>query len=472
MALLHPAAREPLTKPIPALVRRIRAIAPLHLASLVFFVAFAGQAVRNLVDWAGFAVVVLALFAVTLIRLGPVAGAGSLLRSVPRSLLLFVALSAASIAWSQYPTASVLGVAIQVVTALTGVLLASALGWSSLLEALWRAVTWICGLSLGFELVVSLVIGHPVLPPVLPADGQPASYYWSADQLLVGGPIQGIVGNRNLLAFVALLGLIVAGLRMFEHARGRLNALVWTAVFLLCIGLTRSATVVLAVVALLAVVAVLLAVRYLPWRLRRLLYPGGAALLLALVSYAVIHSATIFSLVGRDDDMSGRAEIWSKVLHLAAEHPVLGWGWVSYWVPWVEPFKGLVVIDHTPYFQAHNALLDILMQLGAVGAIAAIAVAGWASSRAWRIAVAPVDALGRPAAYRARTLAPVLLLGALLIQSLTESRLLIEGNWLLLVVLCVLVKRDSPPSGSTRLTQRPPREAREQKAERVPLSPL
>lgn len=471
MALLQPAAREPSITATTVLARRIRAIAPLHLASAVFFVAFAGQAVRNLVDWAGFAVVVLGLFALTFVRLGGLTSARSLLRSVPRSLLLFVALSAASIAWSQYPAASVLGVAIQVVTALTGVLLAAALGWSSLLDALWRAMTWICGLSLVFELFVSVVIGHPLLPPVLAQNGQPASYYWSADQLLVGGPIQGIVGNRNLLAFVALIGLIVAGIRMLDGIRGRVATLAWSGVLLLCIALTRSATVVLAVAALGLVALVLLAVRYLPFRLRRLLYPGGAVLLLAAVGYGVIHSATIFSLVGRDDDMSGRAEIWAKVLHLATEHPILGWGWVSYWVPWVEPFKGLVVIDHTPYFQAHNALLDILMQLGVVGALVAVAVAAWACARAWRIAVSPVDSLGRQTPYRARTLAPVLLLAALLIQSLTESRLLIEGNWLLLVILCVLVKREAPPIGSTRLAERPPRRPA-RRIERAPLSPL
>ncbi|NQX11139.1 O-antigen ligase family protein [Microbacteriaceae bacterium VKM Ac-2855] len=453
MALLHPAARGTLARS----VRWIDAIAPLNLATLVFFVAFAGQAVRNVVDWAGFAVVVVAVFALTLVRLRRIRPARALVASVPVPLLLFVAFAAASIAWSHYRSASLLGIVIQLLTAVTGILLATVLSRGNLLEALFRALCWICGLSLVFELVVSLVIGHPLLPLTMRLDGQPASYYWSADQLLVGGPIQGIVGNRNLLAFAALLGLILAGLRFADHGRGRAATLAQAGVFLLCIALTRSATVVLAVAALAAAVAVLLAVRHLPTALRRLLYPGGAILLLSLLAYGVIHSATIFSLVGRDDDMSGRAEIWSKVLHLAAEHPLVGWGWVSYWVPWVEPFKGLVVIDNTPYFQAHNALLDIVLQLGIVGAIVAVIVAVQALSRAWRIAVAPVDALGRPAIYRAQTLAPVLLLGALLIQSLTESRLLIEGNWLLLVVLCILVKRDAPPAGSTRLALRLPR---------------
>lgn len=453
MALLLPAARDLLF----TVSERMRSVAPVHLATIVFGVAFAGQAVRNVVDWAGFAAVVLLLFAATVLRLGRTLPTHALLATVPRSLVLFTGFSAASIAWSHYQGASVLGVAIQLLTAVTGVLLAAALDIRALLDALWRAMSWICGLSIAFELVVSLVLRAPLLPLTMPHDGQPASYYWSANQLLLGGPIQGIVGNRNLLAFVALIGLVLAGVRLVDEVRGRRATLAWAGIFLLCIGLTRSATVVLSVAALLAVVLVLLAVRHLPLALRRPLYPGGAALLLALVAYGAIHSATIFSLVGRDDDMSGRAEIWAKVLHLAAQHPLLGWGWVSYWVPWVEPFKGLVVIDNTPYFQAHNALLDIAMQLGIVGALVAVAVAGWALSRAWRIAVAPVDALGRPAPHSARTLAPLLLLGALLIQSLTESRLLIEGNWLLLVVLCILVKRDAPPTGSTRRALRAPR---------------
>ena len=36
-------------------------------------------------------------------------------------------------------------------------------------------------------------------------------------------------------------------------------------------------------------------------------------------------------------------EAWEKVIHLAQQKPLSGWGWISYWAPWVEPFKGLAI---------------------------------------------------------------------------------------------------------------------------------
>ena len=39
----------------------------------------------------------------------------------------------------------------------------------------------------------------------------PMAFYWSRGLLFSGGPIEGIVANRNLLGMVALLGLIVFG---------------------------------------------------------------------------------------------------------------------------------------------------------------------------------------------------------------------------------------------------------------------
>jgi O-antigen ligase len=108
---------------------------------------------------------------------------------------------------------------------------------------------------------------------------------------------------------------------------------------------------------------------------------------------------------------------------------VLGWGWVGYWPPWVAPFNRLIVRGGVQYLQAHNAYLDIAFQVGIPGLLAFVVVVGSLVYRSLRLAIAP-----RPLA-----LLPLLLTVALLTQALAESRLLIEGNWALLVMLSVAV---------------------------------
>jgi O-antigen ligase len=108
---------------------------------------------------------------------------------------------------------------------------------------------------------------------------------------------------------------------------------------------------------------------------------------------------------------------------------VLGWGWVSYWAPWVSPFNDLVVRGGVEYLQAHNAYFDIQLQVGAVGLLAFAVLVGSVVLRALRLAVvrAPLTTL------------PILLATALLAQGMAESRLLIEGNWALLAALSVVL---------------------------------
>lgn len=276
-------------------------------------------------------------------------------------------------------------------------------------------------------------------------------YHWVDGALFRGGPIQGVMGNRNLLAFAALLLLIVIFVRFLEDKTKWVNFSIWVLIVAVVFALTRSATVTLAVVALTILVGFIYLMRaFLPKRHRYLYILGGGSVLAAL-ALSIIYSSTLFSLVGRDDDLSGRTTIWRSVWHLIEQRPLAGWGWVGYWNPWFEPFTNLAIINHTQYLQAHDAFLDIVFQVGVIGGVFALCVAVVASVRAWRLSVSPTmnDVSGlKP--FEPLTLLPVLLLAAMLIQSLTESRLLIEGDWLLFVLICCKVKVDAPPYGSLR----------------------
>ncbi len=389
---------------------------------------FGGQAVRNLVDWPGFilaSLIMLVIAVKVLIEYRPT------LRVVPPALLVFMVICASSVLWSEYRWVTVFGTAAQWATALAGVLLAVSLDRVRFMRVFELSMVAILGGSLLFEVFVTVFIGHRFAPfTVERRPDLPGAFYWSENHLLEGGPIQGLVGNRNLLAFIALLAVVAIVVGMLH--RKRIGKLDMTALALagITMALTRSATVIVALFVVGLVGGVIMAFRRIPPQYRKLSF--GALVAAGFLGLLVVlqHSSTVLGLLGRSD-LTNRVDVWRKVFHIAEQNPILGIGWTSYWAPWAKPFHNLVVIDGVQYLQAHNALLDVWLQVGIVGALAAVALVVWT---VWRAIQAAVHAETKDVAI---AVAPLLLLTALLAQSLTESRLLLEGNWMLFVALSV-----------------------------------
>jgi O-antigen ligase len=345
-------------------------------------------------------------------------------------LAAFLAVCVLSAAWSAYASATLIACGIQIGTAAVGLAMLVLLPRRRLVAIFALMLQVHLVLALLFEAVVAMLPTHQLAPFWTDyGSNAPGAYYWSQGLLLSGGRIQGIVGNANLTCFIALLGLVtVAALAAARLVRLRL-AVPAVALDLLMIALTRSGTVIVAGLAVLAAGLVALGYRR-SHRRGRVVVTVIAAAVVAMVAFSSSRlSGPILSLLGKGDDLTGRLEIWRIVGGLVEQRPVLGWGWISYWAPWVAPYDRLVVRGGVQYLQAHNAYLDIQMQLGVPGLLALAALIGSLAYRSLRLAVVPAPL----------TVLPLLLLTALLTQALAESRLLIEGNWALLVMLSVAV---------------------------------
>jgi len=176
---------------------------------------------------------------------------------------------------------------------------------------------------------------------------------------------------------------------------------------------------------------------------RRPVYLTAAGLLLLGGVLLATLWGQLLALFGKSEDLTGRFDIWSSVAGLAAERPVAGWGWVGYWAPWVEPFDDLAVRKGVTYLQAHNAWLDVWLQLGVIGVVLFAALVIGTLWRSWFLAVdRPRDALDDSRPYAASALVPFLLMVAFIVQSVAESRILIESGWMLLVALAIITKRN------------------------------
>lgn len=399
-------------------------------AFVALFSLWDGDGLRDALSWWGFGAVSLLLlgFGVVLLRQERARLRRVLLHWHAAPVLAFMALCIVSVAWSNYPVLTLVGCFIQLAT--------SAVAIAIVLSGPPRRIVGLFGAMLQVHLVLALLfeVGVALSPAgeILPlwtnyGANVPGAYYWSQGLLFKGGRIQGIVANANLTCFIALLALTTV--LTLWRARAVRTPLAVAAVLLdlLMIVLTRSATVIVAAGLVAIAALVLLGFRRFG-RAGRIALGGAGVLALAA---AVLGSSRVFEpllrVLGKGDDFTGRFEIWRLVGGLVKDRPILGWGWISYWAPWIDPFNRLVIRDGVQYLQAHNAFLDIQMQLGIPGLLVLVLMVGSVVYRSLRLALVP-------APY---TLLPLLLVVALLTQALAESRLLLEGNWALLVMLSV-----------------------------------
>ena len=438
-------------------------------AAFAFFTLLAGDAWRYSLTWWGFSAIAAVISVISVLLLVHYRDRWRL-GGLPLGLLGFVALAALSIIWSFYPGATALGFASTLLTVITAVALAVTLNREELLRSLGVVLRIILGLSIVFELFVSLVLRAPLLPwwtdtSGYDSDNLPKLLYWSRDLILDGGKIQGIVGNSSLLGFISLLGVIVFGLQLAQRfvrpsssstspipvatapqpraaLLGTVVRALWLALAFFVMYLTRSATITIGLVAVIAVLVVVLLLRAATTRRARgAIWGLVVAVLVGIPVVVNLFSSQILGLLGKSNDLTGRLGIWETVIDMAQQRPVFGWGWVSYWVPWVDPFDHLVFHAGVIQLHAHNAWLDIWMQLGFVGVVVFGTLVAGALVRSWWLAVdRPQRVPGEPGRYNVPSLLPLLLLVALLVQSLAESRLIVEYGLALLVICAVSTK--------------------------------
>lgn len=394
------------------------------LGTWTFLLTFSGQGIRNLVGWWAFGLIA-AVSGIVLMAAFLWEGHRVPRRALPPTACAYTGLCLASVLWSHYRGETVLAGLLMLATTTAGVLLACSLSLRQLTDALSRALEATLVLSLLLELHVALILRKPLIPvymedwPVVPP-----SYVWVEGKILQGGPIQGIVGNRNPLAFIALLTLLCVAVRWRDHRLKWTNMLVWAGLSVLVLALTDSATVVVATVVCTVVMIFLWLLRHVPVSRRPAVLLAASTLGVAVVALAVGWHSQLTALLGRSADMTGRWEIWTKVLALWEQHTLLGWGWIMYWVPWIPMFATLVIRpDGTPTLSAHNAYVEALLQTGVVGAALVVVLVLRLLYHSYRLAVRYVDS-------DPSVLLPALVSTAMVVQSLTESRLLSEGNWL------------------------------------------
>lgn len=413
-------------------------------------VLMGGDAVRYAIGWLGWGLLLGALLVATLIQLFR-SDWRSTLKRTPWPLTGILALMLLGSIWSNYPVVSFGAALVQLATTAFAIFLVSSFSWRELLRLFAGTLRGILFASVLFELYAALVVRGPIEPffPNYSGDQPPAvAFYWTQGNLFSNDRIQGIVGNSNMLAYMAMIAVVVFAIEVAANTTTRLVSVLSFLAAIPMLILSRSASIGFALAAVVAAAVVSIAAEGKDRDTRHRYYRVAWGVIGTGALLVLTYRAEIFTLIGKSPDMTGRTKIWKIVLDLIDQRPLQGWGWSSYWVPWVEPYQGLVVINNVPYYQAHNAFLDVWMQLGIVGLGLFILLIGMTFVRVWRLAVRHTSPL---------YLWPILIFVGIVTQNLTESRILVEIGWVILVLFAVKVQE---PAEMLEPTGRTPKRAR------------
>lgn len=417
-------------------MKKTNAPAPTRLASLVGYLAlltviagdslFAEDFVRPSFPWVIWSAIALSsLVGATYFLLK--ADWRRVIRQVPIELLLLLALMIGSAPWSAYAADTVNSFLIQIGLTVIGLFFVACFSWRQIFGIFANAIRVIVFGSFLVELIASTFKGSLVvlLPP---GEEEFKNTLANAGHLFDGGRIQGILGNANLVAAWALIGVITFAIELAIRKDIRWISVTSLAASVALIAVARSAGIIFASLAVLAAAAVSLLAEGKEKVVRHRYYRFAWTIAGIAVFFVLVFRRPVFEFLGKSPDMTHRSEIWRRVYSLISQRPLEGWGFTGVWVPGVKPYEGLVVINSEPYYQAHNAYLDIWLQLGAVGLLLFVALLTRTFVKTWRLGVHHTNPL---------YLWPLLLLVTQLVRGITESRLLIQSAMLMLIIFAV-----------------------------------
>lgn len=248
------------------------------------------------------------------------------------------------------------------------------------------------------------------------------------------GDWSGLFTHKNTLGRSGLLSavLFVFAARLFP--RRRVLHYAFAALNVVLIVGAHSQTSLVGFVLLMALMALFTGLRA-----HRTLYGGVAFGLFGTAIAGAVFVTTslgpITQSLGRDATLTGRTQLWRDCLHEIATRPVLGFGWSGFWTGTLRGPSRYVLERNTwnpP--DAHNAVLELLLNVGIVGTVLFCIVFFRGLVRAVGHVRRQPDVLG---------LFPLVFLSFVLLQSITE-RGVVERDlgWSLFVVAIVLAGRD------------------------------
>ena len=185
------------------------------------------------------------------------------------------------------------------------------------------------------------------------------------------GDFSGIFSQKNILGEVMAGGVLAALYCARIRNRQRFRYFCVIALCTIVAFMSQSATLIITI--FLFFLLDLLGRLYLKGGSTRILSLSLAIgfLLVGTLLLAIFGTDSIFSFFGKDPTLTGRTLFWPYVIEAISERPVLGWGFSAFWSP-VNPIalqihEAILAHNMIPIANAHNAILEFLLDIGFLG---------------------------------------------------------------------------------------------------------
>ena len=264
-----------------------------------------------------------------------------------RWIIAYVLVAMASSAWSVYPSFTLRRAIALAATTAFGIYFGTRYSVREQLEIL----AWTC-----FAIAVVSLFFVFVFPG------------YGIDHIEHVGDWKGVFDQKNVLARMMILGTLVFVALPGRGSRIQTVKAAGISVCLLLVFMSGSRTALL--------VGLILFAAMLPFRALRLPFTASIPILLTITGIGIVlvvsvlgNSSALLDLMGRSSNLTGRTELWTAVWAAARTHPWLGFGYSAFWTGLTGPSRSVLAQVQWVTPHSHNGLLDVCLDLGAVGVL-------------------------------------------------------------------------------------------------------
>ena len=161
---------------------------------------------------------------------------------------------------------------------------------------------------------------------------------------------------------------------------------------------------------------------------RLLVYAASAGIFLPGIYFIARHAGLLLQALGRNSTLTGRMQLWAALWPAILSHPILGYGYDTFWVGWKGEVLNVRIASGWPVLVADNGYLDLCLSIGLLGLAVFLCVWAHVLRRAVEYIRLTPAALG---------LWPVSYLCFFTLHNLAESTLLTRGAFSSLMFVAI-----------------------------------
>lgn len=246
---------------------------------------------------------------------------------------------------------------------------------------------------------------------------------------------QGVFVQKNVMGDSMALAILTERYLPAADRSPRIPKLIWLCVYATLLVLSKSVTSIIAVCFTLSIIGAFTILRS-HLRLRLISVILGIVLAASFVTTFLISGGSLFRLAGRSSDLTGRTELWGKVVGMILNRPLLGYGYSSFWGGASPESSDIAAeIGWTPA-HSHNGYLETLLSLGLVGFVLLLIIL----ARGFRRALVSAEN-----GHATRDMWPLAFLVFFVVHNLGESTIISQNCLEWAICVAVIIGSDPRP---------------------------